>query len=166
MAADDMRLRLVARLLQGGGDVSAFDVLNEAIAELLPDGDPVTTDDPSLRVMTPELELALDIERAMQVVEPEEPAHPWNLGGRLNLAGRALEAGYAFYEAALRWERDLPTSKDPEEDREWCEAALLNSARSFAASGQVVTAAALAARVSDPAFRDLAVGDVKDALNG
>jgi hypothetical protein len=138
---------LVGALLNAPPGDPLFDLLNDALEAA------------TERAADPEL--LRDIERAMQVVEPDEPAHPWNLGARLYDAERFLEAGHAYYEATRRLERSVLVAADPEEEEDWREAAILWAARSFARAGEVVTAAAMVTLLSDPDSKEKGIAEVE-----
>ena len=101
----------------------------------------------------PQFRLAVDAYRALLVVDPADPAIPWNLGSSMVDSGRLLDAGYLYLEAARRMAA-APASEDPEDDAMWLEAAKYHAALTFANAGEVVTAAFICRDISDDEYRD------------
>ena len=97
---------------------------------------------------TDELPLLADVGKALGVIETEDPAHPWNLGGVLFRAGRFLDAANEYLVAADRFRRDAEAGTGSTGDEEeWAETSLYHAARSFLRAGMPLSAAAVSTRM-------------------
>jgi hypothetical protein len=151
MKSDDIHQEwqdALAQLDRGdGSSEEAFRALNELGAHLrellFPDGpsaDYAGDVDPA----DPRLQLLLDALAAQAVLEPGDPAYPWERGGLLSEFGRHLEAAEDYLAAARLFDREAEaaTGLTGDED-DWAKSARYHAAKNLALGGHPTAAAAL-----------------------
>jgi hypothetical protein len=122
------------------------DLLEDVKEELFgPPGSPSRGVDPA----DPRLAIALDALQALGLIEPTDPAYPWERAGLLDDVDRHLEAADDYLTSArltaddaVRGDSAVP---DPED---WAASALWHAARQFVLGGQPAAAASILPRLS------------------
>jgi len=142
-------ISLLTRLLNG--DTVRFEELDLARAALMDlvssELPPVIGDDD---VNSPYLNMALDIMRAVSLMEDDDSAHPWNRAALAASAKRYTAAAHYYLESSRRSYEDMPggTQIDSEEV-DWANTAVYHASRYFAMGGQLFSACVLMRKVRD-----------------